>query len=300
MISILIPVYNRGVVVLVTALQTQLSTIAQKAEIVIMDDGSTDETSKNANRSLSELNGVRYIELSSNTGRNIIRHELAAAATYNTLIFLDADSNFASTDWLKRYANAAPGTSVIMGGRLYNESSPGASTLHFHYGKLREQHKAAYRNRHPYRSFLACNFLISKQQLSQLIIDDHLYGYCHEDTFMGLQFEKLGIKVKHIDNPVYHEGVDNDEVFIKKQQEALDNLHYLFTCYHNQYDFDNGIKLIRAYKKIKRFKLGKFLLDKMASHAGFLKNKTMQSHNLFWLDCWKLAMYHSLSKKAAQ
>jgi glycosyltransferase involved in cell wall biosynthesis len=297
MISILIPVFNRNVVALVTSLHKQLDAVKEKAEIVVMDDASTDEPLKNTNKILSGFNNVQYIELPANAGRNIIRHKLAAVAKYETLIFLDADSSFPDECWLQRYAGAVSGEAIIMGGRLYNAKEPGTSTLHFHYGKLREQTKACIRNKHPYRSFLACNFLISKQQLSRLIIDDHLHGYCHEDTFMGLQFEKLGLTVKHIDNPVYHEGIDNDEVFMEKQQEALENLHYLYTTYNRAYHFNTEIKLLRIYKKIKSIPAGKYVLDKMADREQYFRKKVLQSHYLFWLDCWKLAALRRLSFK---
>lgn len=295
MISILIPVFNRNVVALVTSLHNQLSTVKEAAEIVVMDDASTDKQLKNTNQIISGLNNVQYIELSANAGRNTIRNKLAAAANYETLIFLDADSSFPDESWLQRYIEAVSGDAIIMGGRLYNATAAGASTLHFHYGKLREQTKAFTRNKHPYRSFLACNFLIAKQQFSRLITDNHLHGYCHEDTFMGLQFEKLGLTVKHIDNPVYHEGIDDDDVFIQKQQEALENLYYLYTTYNAVYNFNTAIKLVRIYRKIKSFPAGRYMLDKMADREPYFRKNALLSHHLFWLDCWKLAALRRLS-----
>jgi len=296
MMSILIPVFNRNVTALIISLQRQLTIADIKGEIVVMDDGSTDKLLKSENGlCLSALNHVRYIELSSNKGRNIIRHELAQEAVYDTLIFLDADSSFPDEMWLQRYINAFEQNAVIMGGRVYKTSAPGNATLHFHYGRLREQHRAAHRNKFPYRSFLACNFSIPKQQFSRLIIDDHLQGYCHEDTFMGLQFGKLGIPVRHIDNPVYHDGIDDDPVFIKKQQEALQNLRYLYSAYNSSYRFSTEIKLIRVYKKICAAPWHRALLDRLVSMKAYFLRKALQSHHLFWLDCWKLAEFHQLS-----
>ncbi|MEP6746497.1 MAG: glycosyltransferase family 2 protein [Bacteroidota bacterium] len=300
MISFLIPVFNRNIVSLITALHNQLATVKEKGEIIVMDDASTDESLREVNRKiLTGLDHVKYIELTVNAGRNIIRHKLAAAAKYDTFIFLDADSSFPDTLWLRRYLNALSGNTIIMGGRAYKESTPGASTLHFHYGTLREQNSASQRSRHPYRSFLACNFLISKHQLSQLIIDQHLHGYCHEDTFMGLQFEKLGIAIKHIDNPVNHEGIDNDELFMKKQQEALENLQYLYHAYSVQYNFGASIKIIRVYRNIISVPAGKYMLNKIAHREHYFRSKALQSHSLFWLDVWKLVVFHRLSFQPA-
>jgi len=295
MISILIPVFNRNVTALITSLHRQLTIAHTKAEIVVMDDGSTDAVLKNENKVvLSALDGVRYIELPSNKGRNIIRHALAEAAAYDTLIFLDADSSFPDEMWLQRYIKAFEQNAVIMGGRMYKTSAPEQSTLHFRYGQLREQRSAAYRNKFPYRSFLACNFSITKPQFSRLLIDDHLQGYCHEDTFMGLQFEKLGIPVQHIDNPVYHEGIDDDPAFIRKQREALQNLQYLYCAYDSSYRFSTEIKLIRVYKRISAAPWHRYLLDRIVGMKTYFLRKALQSRHLFWLDCWKLAEFHQL------
>jgi glycosyltransferase involved in cell wall biosynthesis len=295
MISILIPVYNRNVVSLVTSLQSQLIAVKEKGEIVVMDDGSSDQLIKNTNQiNLSSLEFVRYIELPINTGRNIIRHNLAKAANYDTLIFLDADSSFPNEKWLQNYLAAISGNAIIMGGRIYKTEKPASSTLHFRYGKHREENDVYGRNRFPYRSFLACNFLITKKQFSLLIIDNHLRGYCHEDTFMGLQFEKLGMVVKHINNPVYHQGIDEDNVFMEKQQEALENLQYLYHSYYNSYNFNGGIKLIRVYRDITGIELGKYILNKMVKWEAVFKNNTLKSHRLVWLDLWKLVVFHKL------
>jgi glycosyltransferase involved in cell wall biosynthesis len=297
MISILIPVFNRHVGRLVASLLSQLAAVKEKGEIIVMDDCSDDEVSRNANRTaLSGVKNVQYIELPSNAGRNIIRHQLASAANYNTLIFIDADSSFPDTLWLERYLDALTGDSIIMGGRLYRTAIPPVSSLHVKYGTVREQKAASVRNKHPWRSFLACNFLISKPQLARLIIDNHLQGYCHEDTFMGLQFKKLNIRLTHIDNPVYHEGIDDDLLFMKKQKEALLNLAYLCRTYDTHYNFSIEVKLIRVHKKIAGNAAGKYMLDKLVNREEDFKKNTLQSYSLAWLDCWKLVVYHKLSQ----
>ncbi|MEP7279995.1 MAG: glycosyltransferase family 2 protein [Bacteroidota bacterium] len=296
MISILIPVYNREVGALVASLHAQLQAVTITGEIIVMDDGSENESTKNANRGLPGLfNTLLYIELPVNTGRNLIRHELAAAARFDLFIFLDADSSFPDTAWLKRYLNAAAGNAVIMGGRSYKPETPGAaSSLHFHYGQQREQLGASRRNKHPYRSFMACNFLVSRNQFAQLITDRRLHGYCHEDTFMGLQFEQLRVLLVHIDNPVYHEGIDEDQLFMKKQAEALQNLRYLYQTYHTRYHFNSGIKLIRVYQKLQTTAAGRYILQKLALQQDALKKNTLRSHRLLLLDLWKLGVYHQL------
>ena len=297
MISILIPVFNTNVVELIRSLQQQIALIKEKVEIVVMDDASDDDLKKKQNREgLLAFPGLHYLELPVNCGRNIIRHKLAAAATFHIFIFIDADSSFPDASWLQNYIDARTGGEIIMGGRRYNKTQAGATGLHFHYGLNREQLSAAQRNIHPYRSFMACNFLIRRQQLARLIIDNNLQGYCHEDTFMGLQFEKLGIPIRHIDNPVFHDGIDEDAVFISKQEEALENLRYLYNTYNKEFNF-SGIKLVRVYKQITASAVGGFLLNALADKRDDCKKRVLRSYRLVWLDLWKLLSWHQLNRE---
>lgn len=296
MISILIPVFNRNVVELILSIQEQLATVKEEVEVIVMDDASDDDIIKAQNREgLACFRYLRYIELPVNCGRNIIRQKLAGEAKSDTLIFLDADSRFPDKNWLQNYIDAFTGNEIIMGGRRYDKNKRPTSSLHFHYGIQREQHSALQRNKYPYRSFMTCNFLIRKQHLSQLIVDDNLKGYGHEDTFMGLQFEKLRIPLVHIDNPVFHEGVEEDDVFISKQQQGLHNLLYLYDTYQKRYDF-SAIKLVRIYKEIAAIPAGTFVLNLLASKKDSCLRIMLRSRRLLWLDLWKLINWHILSK----
>lgn len=298
MISVLIPVFNRNLVELVQNIHRQVDSLDKEMEIVVMDDCSTDQQLKKINcDALNALPFVRHIQLPSNIGRNLIRQQLASVAKYDTLIFIDADSSFPDDQWLNRYLTANDGKSIVTGGRMYRDTLTN-QLLHVHYGRKREQRTASYRAHHPYRSFIACNFLILKEQLAGLLFDPHLHGYCHEDTFMGLQFEKMNIPVLHINNPVYHDGIDADDVFMNKQAEAIENLYYLDNTYRYQFNFLNGVKLIRVYGRLANNLAGKFVLNQLAARETLLKKKVFQKKSLFWLDCWKLAKYHQLSRHA--
>src|ERR1700712_4125742 len=110
MISILIPVFNKNITALINSLQRQVMIAGIKAEILVMDDASSDNNLKNENReALSRLDHVRYVELPYNKGRNIIRHQLADAAIYDRFIFLDVDSSLPDDLWLQRYITAMQG-----------------------------------------------------------------------------------------------------------------------------------------------------------------------------------------------
>lgn len=61
------------------------------------------------------------------------------------------------------------------------------------------------------------------------ILDDHpipevIQGYGHEDTLFSSLLEKAEIPIKHIDNPVVHLGLENNQRFLEKGAQAIQNL----------------------------------------------------------------------------
>ncbi|RZK47173.1 MAG: hypothetical protein EOO59_18185 [Hymenobacter sp.] len=55
-------------------------------------------------------------------------------------------------------------------------------------------------------------------------MDERLSGYGHEDTRLGLELARAGIGVRHLDNPVLHEGLEPATVFLTKSRQAVRNL----------------------------------------------------------------------------
>src|SRR5690606_8700430 len=49
-------------------------------------------------------------------------------------------------------------------------------------------------------------------------------GYGHEDTYFGYQMEMKKIPVVHIENPVLHNKLEDNLMFLSKTEMALDNL----------------------------------------------------------------------------
>ncbi|WP_460502244.1 glycosyltransferase family 2 protein, partial [Hymenobacter agri] len=90
-LSVLIPVYQREVSDLTRALLAQVLHWPGPVEILLFDDGSTENT-RQRNRPLAALPGVRYHELPQNIGRAAIRNQLATSAQHEWLLLLDNDS----------------------------------------------------------------------------------------------------------------------------------------------------------------------------------------------------------------
>jgi glycosyltransferase involved in cell wall biosynthesis len=226
-LSILIPVFNREVSVLVHSLLAQLLAWPGPAEINLLDDGSADEF-KAQNRVLATLPGVAYRELPANVGRAAVRNQLAISAKYEWLLLLDNDSSLPDQQFIVRYvqAQAAGSAALFIGGTTYEATPPAdpALRLRWLYGRAREMRPAAERQRDASGQLSINNALISSRLLKDFPLDERLSGYGHEDTKLGLELSRAGVVVRHIDNPVLHDGLEPAAVFLAKSQQAVHNL----------------------------------------------------------------------------
>ncbi len=296
MISILIPTYNYRIVDLIECLARQIQISKAYYEILVIEDGSTDQACLAANKEISNNEGVIYENLNKNIGRNRIRLLLAQKAKFFNLLFLDADSRLPDDQFLQRYEKFLNKFDIVYGGRIYNTRqhvSP-EKKLHYLYGKEREE-KLITKESPKGKNFLSCNFLIKKDIFLNLKFDANLTGYGHEDTFMLLQFLKNRNSLTHITNPVFHEQLVAEDKFIENQQQALHNIEYLYATYKNDYDF-SVVRVISVYKKFFSFVAGKQLLKILASKHSFLLKKLRSTKNLLVLDMWKLSYFAFLQK----
>lgn len=293
MISVCIPVYNFDIRAMVSRIHAMGTKSKVEFEILVIDDASSDTSIQTRNAEIQVAANIRYKALQKNNGRNLIKFQLAHDAAYDHLLFLDADSEFRDELFFSRYLQADWRTHLIVGGRTYSENKPQPDQLlHWVYGRQREQRNAKARTVYPYRSFLACNFLISKPHIFSLIIDPALKGYCHEDTFMGMQFEKHGIPIRHIDNPVIHLGLDTTPRFLDKQEEALYHLSYIYKKYKDDLPVRKQVRLLQAFERLKNSGTLELYRKAMLSIKKQIhKNLCSQYPSLFLLDMYKLGIF---------
>lgn len=251
MLSILIPVYNQDVTQLVADLIEQCEAEDIAYLISVYDDKSTRKWKK-LNEPLHHIFKVNYVELSENLGRAKIRNWLASAAPHENLLFLDGDSGVVSKDFIKKYIAEIPNYEVIYGGRTYSKKPPRSlkKRLHWKYGSTTESIPAKSRNEDPALSFQSNNFLIKAEIFEKIKFDEQIQGYGYEDILLGEQIVRENFKIKHIDNPIEHKGLERTEHFLVKTKEAVFNLVKL----QNQGLLANT-RLTNFYNKLKKWHL---------------------------------------------
>ena len=250
MISILIPTYNYNITRLVADLHQQALETYVDFEIIVMEDGS--KLYVEENKAVNDFEFCRQIVLDENIGRSAIRNKLADKAKYDHLLFMDCDAEVCSEHYVEKYVAFCKEECVVIGGTFYDpdENDPRYS-LRLAYGRQREARSAVERNKNNFATF---NFLISKSIFNRVRFDENILGYGHEDMLFGHQLHQLGFEILHIENPLIHKGLDNNETFLRKTEEGTRNLFLLYKT--GRYPFlANESKLLSTYVRINKLKL---------------------------------------------
>ena len=289
MISVLIPIYNFNVAKLVKDLHAQLLYANVVFEIILGDDTLTDPHN---NEKLTELQGVSYFSLPENIGRAKMRNLLVEKAKYPFLLFMDCDAAVSSNLYINNYvveiSRSAPPVCII-GGVSYRKQKPNPKYyLRWFYGKNREATDADIRNRKPYKSFTSFNAVFSKSIFDMVKFDESFSTYGNEDTFFGDQLRSAKITVIHINNPLYHDGLDTNEEYLKKVETSIENLISLLNSKKIDSNFVNENRLLASYFKCKKLKQIPLLRLYYKKKLPKIKQKILKKPSLFWLDVYKL------------
>ena len=204
MISILIPTYNWNALLLVNNIYDQLKLIQIPFEIICLNDGSISEENK-YNEAINSIPNARFESLPKNIGRSAIRNELASRATYEWLLFLDADVIPVRNDFIKKYVQSIENEVVVsVGGIAYQNLQETKPLLRYQYGKKYEEVSIKRRKYNPSKYFFTANFLIKASVFHQVKFEEKLTEYGREDLLFSIQLKQKGYAVTHLDNPVFH------------------------------------------------------------------------------------------------
>jgi hypothetical protein len=293
MLSILIPVYNYDVLPLVSELVKQCNAIGINFEIICFDDASQEFLIDN--EKMNQFDNVSYSILKQNIGRSSIRNLLAKKAIYENLLFLDADTIPISDSFISNYiSHISNSEKVIYGGILYESSKPlQEQILRWIYGRKREALNVTERTKNPYISFLTLNFLIKKSVFSKVRFNENIPNLRHEDTLFSFELKQNQIEIIHIENPVYHLGIENSETFLRKSEEAVIGLKNLVNSNLISSDY---VRLSYYFKIIKKYHL-QFLVSFgfRIFKPFFLKQLLSKKPSLFVFDIYRLGYYCSLN-----
>jgi glycosyltransferase involved in cell wall biosynthesis len=282
MISILIPIYKWDTSTLINSLVKQANNINVPYEIIAIDDFSNSKHDV-VNFSMNQYDFVEVYRNEKNLGRSKTRNKLAAKANYDWLLFVDSDSwiedNFL-INYLKEIKKSS--SDVIVGGTKYSDIKPTKKdfVLHWKYGKAREEKEAEERKKFGLKSFTSNNFAIKSLVFSSIQFDESIDKYGHEDTLLGKQLGEKSYTISHVNNPVKHLGLVDNETFVKNSETAIENLVMLYKS--NKLSKEDVNILTFYFKRPKITSIfSKFSKD-------FAKKRAINQGCLYFFDLYRL------------
>ncbi|TYA58295.1 glycosyltransferase family 2 protein [Formosa maritima] len=294
MLSILIPTYHYNAYPLAQALEKQALEANIIFELICVDDGSFSHLNIE-NQKINNLTNCKFIEAKKNVGRTASRLFLAKQAQYNWLLFIDADVLPKYHDFLSKYLEKIQyNFQAVFGGFAYQETSYYKNkSLRYTFGKQREEVDANIRNQTPYKVIISANFLIKKAIYLELIKNntDNSYGM---DYLLGALLKKHQFQILHINNEVYHFGLDENLNFLKKTEHAMQTLNNLYV---SKQITSNDISLLKAYRFLE-FLFLQHLFGKFMAFfdSKIKKNLTHENPNLFLFDLYRLGYFCRIPK----
>ncbi|MBU2919953.1 glycosyltransferase family 2 protein [Winogradskyella psychrotolerans] len=297
MISVLIPVYNYNISELVSEIHKQLSHTDYPFEILCFDDCSNNGDLQEINKTINTFSYSKYVILPENIGRSAIRNQLAKQAKYDWCLFLDADVMPKHNNFIERYLEAiSEKTEIIYGGILYQENRVNdSSLLRWIYGNEREALPTEQRQKHKYVSFLTLSFLIHKSVFQKVSFNEDIPNLRHEDTLFSYNLKEQNIEIEHIENPVYHLGIENSETFLQKSLDSVEAINLFVKQDLLPSDYT---KITKVYASIKNNRISKLLSAIYVKHENtFRKNLLGKKPSLKFFDLYRLTYYCYINSK---
>lgn len=300
MFSFLIPTHDYDCSALIAGLDAQARELRASGvvpgfdyEILLYDDASTREDVLAANCEAINRSGGQLLQGTMCQGQNHARIALIAAARYPYLVLMDSDAELCSADFVRRYVEARDTAPVVCGGlRNPERESFRGCELRYRYEKKAEpQRTVAWRTSHPYDRFSAFNVLIHRTVFDRVTFDARCNRYGYEDALFGLDLERLGIPIAHIDNPLIHAGIDSNESFLRKSETAINMLRELGS------PMTDRATISCTADRLERLHLGG-LLRFIFPRIRVAMRRQLLSHrpSLFVFKLYKLGLYLSTNK----
>ena len=294
MLSILIPTYKYNALPLVESILKQIEVENIPFEIICRDDGSP--LSYNyENEKINLFENCRFSNSDSNLGRTQNRQLLAKEAKYDWLLFLDSDVSPKTKEFLKTYIKEINNSNdAVFGGFAYTKHNTDKSrSLRYTFGKHREEVTALNRNKDPYKVIISANFLIRKIIFINLnaVDTNNSYGL---DYLFGALLKTENINIKHIDNEVYHLGIDSNINYLDKTKKAVKTLVNLS---QQKKISDHDISLLKAYTKLEKYFLVTIFYFIFSLFQSKIEKQILsKTPNLILFDLYRLGYFCKLRR----
>lgn len=291
MLSVLIACYNQRVEELVLSLWQQGKALNRPFEIVVHENGVDAAIQQEMLAAFAGKEEIRYAIQRSANSRSASRNWMAKQARYPYMLFLDGDAAVVDQQFLTRYIQCLPSESVWVGGTAYRAHPPEQDRLlRWTYGKAREE-RVYLGSKGKSAGFSSFNFLMPRSAFEKVQFDETITAYGHEDSLLGQQLTEAGISISDLHNPLYHEGLDENEEFLAKSAQAVRTLAQLV----RQGKLGEEIKLYRIYQLLRQWQLTGVMRQLLFKSRKLMERQLCgRRPSMLVFDLWKLG--HLLSE----
>jgi glycosyltransferase involved in cell wall biosynthesis len=233
-VTVVIPTYNRCRTLAKTLGAVLTQTSGQSFDVVVIDDGSCDDTQRFMREMTTAHASLTYIRHEQNRGRVETRNDGITSARGDIVILLDDDNvpsaGFIDAHW-QEHANASPAHVAVMGNvsfapEVIEGSNFGRYMQSRYLGArpLRERNSIDF-NDLPSRFFGTLNCSARRSDLLRVGLFDARYRYYGgEDENMGHALSLAGVRIVFAENA---RTVHQDEVSIARYKTKLiESAHY--------------------------------------------------------------------------
>ncbi|WP_415287615.1 glycosyltransferase [Brevundimonas sp. S1H14] len=251
-LSVLMPFLRDDPSVLLRMLDREAHAVAERAELIILDDGTADPAL--TARLTALINALslpaRLITLNANEGRSKGRNRLAEAARGRFLLFLDSDMRpdhprFLS-DWVDLAIKDDP--AVAFGGfSLLQAPTDARFAVHRQMAARSDCISADQRALQPEKYVFTSNLLVRRDVFDTESFDAGFSGWGWEDVEWAMRVSRR-FTVTHIDNPATHMGLDTVEALAAKYEQSAPNFARVAARHP---DFVAAYPSYRVAKKLK-------------------------------------------------
>lgn len=292
-LSVLIPCYNCRCRKLVESLSILLKKEEGRGvfryEILVADDGSTDNSCIEDNKSIDSIGNCRYIICGKNVGRAAIRNFLAQEAKYEWLLFIDSDMVVDNDRFIENYLSDN-GDIVVGGIKTGGYTDLLKNNIRYKYEKAAEKSRnAEQRQQKQHKEFRTTNFLINKNIIRKYPFNEKFRYYGYEDVLMGKTLNEHNINISHINNPVVLDDYEDNTTFIEKTEESLRTLYQFRKELQGYSTLLDYIHKMESYNLLTVLSAANKIFGKGIRH-----NLTGNKPRLFLFNIYKLFYYVSL------
>ncbi len=197
-LSVIIPVYNEEKTI--ELILEKVLALKFVAEVIVVDDGSTDKTWEVLKRYDGRDSRLRLLRRDKNQGKGAALRTGFAAATGDVLVVQDGDLEYNPADLEKMYSVILSGkVNVVYGSRYLNNKPTGESFWH----RLKNKLLTLFSNIITGQNITdeaTCYKMFRREILNQITLKENGFGFCPEFT---AKVSRLGERI--IEVPItYH------------------------------------------------------------------------------------------------